>query len=350
VIEVRTFAGGAAELAQFTQQAWHASYRGRMPIPLWDGRYFAWQFPLDGRGGSDYLVAAYEGTKLVGVLGAQPFRFRWNGEEVDGTLGSWFAVSPDHQRQGIGRQLFAEQRRRHLERGERFMLGYTITGAAVSMGPKFFARLPDVAGVAKASVWVRILDHRAVARWEPSMVERLAARVLGLVQAAPRASGDAGMRPYRAADLPACLGLVGGLLEGVDLGFVWNRERLARQLEHDAVARTMVAEDADGVAAFISHHRLEFRGRTTILAAVVDLLAPGRLDRSRWRSLLRSALRQMAEEHVQVVVVLGLACYPKLALWDVGFVPAMLDLELICIRMDPTFPVRRVKRFFLYLR
>jgi GNAT superfamily N-acetyltransferase len=350
VIEGRTFEESAAELALFSQRAWHDSYRGRMPIPLWDGQYFEWQFPREAKGGRDYVVAAYEGSKLVGVLGAQPFRFRWDGEEADGTMGSWFSVSPDHQRQGIGSRLFAEQRRRHLERGERFMLGYAFTGAGASMGPRFFARLPHVATISKIGCWVRVLDHRAVARWAPSIMEGLAARALGVVQRAPRGSGHQGMRRYRATDLPACLALLGELLDGVSLGFVWNRERLAHQLEHDGVAETVVAEDGGRVAGFLNYHRLEYRGRGTVLGAVVHLLAPGRLDRSRCRSLLGAALSQMAEEHVQVAVVLGLACYPKGALWGAGFVPMPRDMTLICICMDPTFPARRMERFFLYLR
>lgn len=350
MIEVRTFEDSAAELARFSQRAWHDSYRGRMPIPLWDGRYFEWQFPREADGGRDYVVAAYEGSKLVGVLGAQPFRFRWDGEEADGTMGSWFSVSPDHQRQGIGSRLFAEQRRRHLERGARFMLGYAFTGARASIGPRFFAHLPHVVTINRIGCWARVLDHRAMARWEPSIMESLVARALGVVQRAPRASGDEETRPYRPTDLSACLALLGELLDGVSLGFVWNRECLARQLEYAGVAETVVAEEEGRVAGFLNYHRLEYQGRGTVLGAVVDLLATGRLDRRRSRSLLGAALRQMAEEHVQVAIVLGLTCYPKSALWGAGFVPMRRDMTLICICMDPTFPARRMGSFLLYLR
>jgi GNAT superfamily N-acetyltransferase len=121
MIEIRTYDGDAATLSRFSQEVWRASYEGRVTFPLWSAQYFDWQLLTESRS-RDYLVAAYEGSKLIGTLLAEAFRFRLHGREVNGTTGSWLSVHPDYRRMGIGSKLFEEQRRRHLERDAPFML------------------------------------------------------------------------------------------------------------------------------------------------------------------------------------------------------------------------------------
>src|SRR5206468_1863858 len=89
VIEVRTYDGDAAELSRFVLDVWSTAYRGRMPVPLWDARYFDWQIPVDRPGSREFLVAAYDGSKLIGFLGGERFRFSSRDGEFDVAMASW---------------------------------------------------------------------------------------------------------------------------------------------------------------------------------------------------------------------------------------------------------------------
>jgi GNAT superfamily N-acetyltransferase len=322
-----------------------------MPFPLWDPPYFDWQLLAEQSSERDYLVAAYDGSKLVGSLMGEQFRFRLYGREFNATTGSWLTVHPDYRRYGVASKLFKEQRRRHLERGAVFMLGYVYIGAAVSMGPKFWLRFPSTVILGKVGFWVRVFDHRAVARWELSRGDALAARTLGLFQSHPLVPHDLeGIRPYRPDDLPACLELAHGLLERVDMGYVWTAPRLAHQLHYKDVPRTIVAEEAGRVAGFVNYYRLDFMGRHPIEAAMIDLAAFGTLPHRVRRKLLLAAMGQMMGEGVKMALMLRLPCYPWRPLLAAGFVPVPRELYVICIRMDPTFSLEGATRLHVHCR
>jgi GNAT superfamily N-acetyltransferase len=351
MIEIRTYEGDAVELCHFIQGVWRATYEGQMPFPLWDQRFFEWQLLAERPGGRDYLVVAYDGSMLIGSLLAEQFRFRLDGHEFDATTGSWFTVHPDYRHRGVAFKLFNEQRRRHLERGAVFLLGFLYMGTASSLGPKFWLRFPYTMVLEKLGFWARVFDHQAVARWELSRRDGLAARTLGLFQSRPPVPHDSeGIRPYRPGDLPACLDLVHGLLERVDMGYVWTAQRLAHQLHYRDVPRTIIAEQAGRVAGFVNYYRLDFMGRYPIAAAIIDLVAFGTLRLRECKKLLLATMGQMLDEGIKMALMLRLPCYPWQPLLATGFVPLPRALSTICIRMDPTFSLEGVKRLHVHCR
>ncbi len=352
MIELRTYEGDAAEISQFAQQAWRQTYAGKMPIPLWDERFFDWQLLSPRPGGRDYLVVAYDGPRLVGSLLGEKFRFRLHGREFDATMGSWLTVHPDCRGQGLASQLVEEQRRRHRATGAVFNLGYGYIAKAISMGPKFWKSLPnDVVVLGTVGWWVRLLDQTAVAKWELSALMGWGARLLSLVQGRPTPPRDStGIRPYRPDDLPACLALVHTLLERVDMGYLWSAERLAHQLQYKDVPRTLVIEHAGRVAGFVNWYRLDFLGRQPIEAAMIDLVAFGPLPAADQTRLLRAVVAQMHEEGIKMALGLRLPALPWRAFVGAGFVPLPPELSFICCRMDPTFDLSTARRLHVHFR
>ncbi len=68
MIEIRTYDGEPAELAAFCTGVWRDRYRDKMAVPLWSGPFMEWELLSDEPGARDFLVAAYDGGRLIGAL------------------------------------------------------------------------------------------------------------------------------------------------------------------------------------------------------------------------------------------------------------------------------------------
>jgi GNAT superfamily N-acetyltransferase len=352
MIETRTYEGDAATIAQFAARIWQGTYAGKMMLPLWDARYFDWQLLSERPGGRDFLVAAYDGTKLIGSLLGEKFRFRLHDQEFDATMGSWLTVDPEYRRQGIGIKLFEEQRRRHLEHDAKFHLGYGYTGARMSMGPKFWKSFPDnTVLLGHVGFWARMFDPPLVSKWDLTLRDRIGSRILGAFQSRhPKPRRQGVYRRYRPEDLDACLTLAHGLLERVDLGYVWSRERLAHQLAGSDMPRTLVAEKDGRVTGFVNWYLLDFLGRYALPGAMVDLMAFGTMSLSESKDLLRAALDQIANEGAKFALALRLPCYPFMPLAQTGWITMPRDFSLICVKMDTSFPLDGARRLHVHWR
>jgi GNAT superfamily N-acetyltransferase len=350
VIEIRTYEGDATELSRFTREVWRQSYEGRMVIPAWEPDYLDWQLLSDPSGGRDFMVAAYDGTRLVGTDLANTFRVRMRNRELDCTLRSWFTVHPDYRRRGAAIKLINEQRRRHLERGVPLSLGFLYRGWSGSLGPQFFSRRSDHILVREFGFWARLIDHKAVGQGDVSRLRGFGARALGLVQGPPRApTRTDGVRPYRAEDLPACLELAKGLLKDTELGCVWTAPRLARQLEYHDVPRTVVLEKNGHLVGFVNYHRLDAVGRDRIETAMIDIMALDG-DQRDGRRLLGAVLSQMAKDGFQVALMMRLSCEPWKTLLASGFVPMPPDMYVVSRSFEAGLSAKGVKRMHVPCR
>ena len=140
MIEIRTFEGDAAEIAAFVTRTWIKSYEGRMPVPLWSRQFLQRDLLPEGdHDPRDYLVAAYDGARLVGFHPARPFPIRLHGQQIGGSMGSWLTVDPEYRRQGIAARMQEEFERRHRQRGAVVNFGYLYVRSSRSMGKKFWA-------------------------------------------------------------------------------------------------------------------------------------------------------------------------------------------------------------------
>lgn len=352
MLEVCTFRGDARELSEFVVRVWRQTYSEKMPLPLWNEKFFEWQLTWREPADRPYCLAVYDGGRLVGTLLGEELRFRWFEQDQLGSMGSWLSVDPDYRRKGVGKLLRQELLNRHRQRAAQFQIGYGYHGSRLSMGPKFWKTFPKDTIVPRSlGFWVRVLNPKAVADWELSRLEGWGARMLGWCQPAPaRWSTDPRVRNYDGRDFPPCLELAHGLLDHVDAGIIWEPERLKHQLDHRGFPRTLVFESDGEIGGFVNYHVLDYLGRGTIRVALIDLLAVGEMSAGEVRTLLRTALVEMSNSGVDLALTLRTPCHPVGPLLATGFIPRLADQAILLTRMSEEFDPGRARRFHLYWR
>ena len=351
MIGIRTFDGTAAELSDFVVGVWRRSYKGKMPVPLWSADFLERELLLDGND-RPYVVAAYDGARLVACHPGRPITIRIRGEAIGGSLGSFLSVDPDYRRQGIAGRMQEEFARRHRERGDKVNFGYLYLRYQKSMGKQFWLKQPaGVVPVRRVGHWVRAFDHRAVAQWELWRFERWGSRILSVVQRPITPPRDtSGVRHYRPEDLPACLELVQQAGQLADIAYVWDAINLDRQLHYRDLARTIVIEHNGRIAGLVNYCRFDVLGRTTMATALIDLVAFGTLPQAERRRLLRAAMAQMVEEGLQAAILLRGSWYAWRTLAGAGFFPMPREYYYTGVKMQQDVPLERVRRLHVLWR
>ncbi len=352
MVEIRTFEGNSQELSDFVSTIWQATYQDRMPIPVWTSRFFDWQIawlPAEKR---MYCVAAYDGTRLAGAILGEEFSFRWLGETVRGSQGSWLTVDPEYRGQRVAAKMVEELKRRHQRREAQFQIGYGYQGSSFSLGPKFWKKNPvDTVTPTRLGFWVRVLDPAAVADWELNRWEGIAARSLKWIQSSPdKWKIDTTVRKYRSEDLDACHQLVSRLSDRSDVSLIWERSRLEHHLAGLDFPRTLVCEIDGEVKGFVNYHVLDYCGRGTISVALIDLMAFGKLSHDCCSILLKGALQAMQRDGVDLAMVLRTPCFPARPLLSAGFIPRLADQAVLLTKMASGFHPGKPQRFHMLWR
>ena len=352
MIEIRTFEGDAAELSEFTTGVWRKSYRGKMPVPLWSPRLFRRELLPTDDDPRDYLVAAYDGTRLVGSHPARAVPISLHGEERSATWGSFLTVDPDYRRQGIAQKMHVEFQKRHQERGAAVNFGYLYIRNIRSLGPKFWLKQPEgTTIVRKLGFWVRPLDHRAVARFELYWFEAWGSRMLSLFQRRPKPPRDVtGIRLYQGEDLSDCIELVRDRAASADLAYLWSPDELARLLDCRDLSRTVVLQRDGRVEGLVNYYRFEVLGRSPIEVGVIDLLAFGKLPVRDRQRLLRAALCQMAEDGLKAAMCLRGSWYAGRQMVRAGFYPFPHEYYYVGNKMQPDVPLENIRRLHVLWR
>ena len=341
-IEIRTFEGHMEELSSFIVSQWRRSYEGKMPVPLWDATYLRRQLLPEGDDDSrDLLVAAYDGTKLVGVhpMWYQPVLLR--GQRVETTAGSFLTVDPEYRRQRVAAQMQQEQERRHCERGLLADFGFLYLRSAKSLGKKFWLKMPKgTQRMRKMGTWIRALDNKAAWNFELFLFERFGSWWLSHFIPKIRQPGDmTGIRAYRPDDLPQCLKLVDEDARTMDLAYLWDEKSLARQLEYPDLAKTVVLEKDGRIAGLVNYFRLNLKARTEMRAGMIDLIVFGDLAGRDRRRLLMAAMHQMLEEGLKGVSYLRGTWDHWGTLFSQGLFPMLPEYYLAGTRMDLDVPL-----------
>lgn len=348
MIEVRTYEEDSATVADFTRRVWSGRYDLTIPVIDWNPQYFEWQLLTGLPGARDFLVAAYDGTKLVGTLFAERMPFQLRGAPIEATMGSWLTVDPDYRGQGIAQRLAEEQRVRHRARDAKFMLGFGVLGTD---GPKFWQARPDTVVLGTVGFWVRMFDYRRVAAWSPSWQERLTAWLAGpFYSGAPAAPDAPELRPYQPHDLEACLGLAEAIEGDAELGYRWSAPRLAHQLAGPHLPRTWVYAKDGVVEGFLNYYLIDMKGRTNMSIAVIDLMAFGKLEKPQQKRLVARAMRAMAEEGAGLAMSLKVPTRYDSTLWSAGFAPTPKGSNFLCTVADPSLDLAGVRRLHVHWR
>jgi hypothetical protein len=151
-------------------------------------------------------------------------------------------------------------------------------------------------------------------------------------------------------DLPACLELSHALLDHVQVGIVWNKERLAHQLDYKSFPRTLVYEIDGQAAGFVNYHVLDYLGHATIRVGMIDLLALGELPGPAARALVRTALRQMHDDGIALALILNTPCFPASVLLATGFIPRLADQAILLTKMNAGFDPGIARKFHVIWR
>jgi GNAT superfamily N-acetyltransferase len=347
MIEIRTCESQIPEVAGFTTGVWRQTFGGKRLTINWHEAYFDWQL-FNEFIERDYLLAAYDGAKLVGTLFAEPFRLRLHDREHDASMSSWLTVAPEYRRHDVGTKLVAEMRRRHLDRQAAFQIGFGLIG---TIGPEFWRSMPDVFSVRALGFWCLLFDVRALRdSLFMSLFARSAMSLLRVWEQHPHHTVHEGVRPYRSADLSRCLELANELGRGMDLAYVWNERRLALQLDYKNLPRTLVYERYGRVEGVINYYPIECLGETTIKACMIDLCAFGSMSGREQKKLLRAAIAQMATEGIAMALLLRIPCYPTAALLSSGFIPLPNEFSVLCGWPQPGLHFEKVKSVYLHVR
>ena len=347
MIEVRTFDGGPEDAHRLILDVWTAAYGGKLPIQAWSPEYFEWELFSTRLGGDDYLIGAYDGSRLVGTLFAEEFTFRLNGEEVRGTNASWLSVHRGYPG-GIAKRMYALLQQRHLERQAPFMTGWFYRSPVGRIGYKFWNAHSKLTDVDEVGCWVRVIDHHAVARWEPQRGMRWLSRALGCVQGPPaNAAATDGVRPYRREDLPDCLRIVNGIGADADFSCMWTAERLGHQLLFKDMPRTFAAEIDGQPAGFINYYPVELLGRGTIRAGMIDIAAIHRLPTAMQSRLVALMLSEMRDAGLAFAMTIRHGMIPGRPFLTNGFLPIPSQFSFGIIAVDEEFTIKPVRSFFV---
>jgi GNAT superfamily N-acetyltransferase len=351
MVEIRTFEGDAAELSEFTVRTWRRTYEGKMPVPLWSPEYLERELDLNGRA-RPYLVAAYDGAKLVASHPGRPIRIRLHGQDFNASLGSFLTVDPDYRRQGIAKMMHEEFERRHRERGDVVNFGYLYYRSVRSMGKKFWLKQPEgVQPVKTVGQWVRSFDMKVGLEWEMYRLDRWGGRAFSFLQPRPSAPKDmTEIRNYRPDDLDDCVALVQQVSQDAQLAYVWDAANLGRQLHYRDHARTVVLEKGGRAAGLVNYCRLDLLGRTKLSSAVIDLLAFGSLSRKDRLRLLQAAIIQMRDEGLQGASYLRGSWYGAHTLFAAGFWALRPEYYYIGTKMQDDVPLRKLRRLHVLWR
>lgn len=341
--EIRTYEGDGSDLAELTNRVWRETVGGKMLFPLWDTEYFQWRL-LDPRGGgAAFHVAAYEGSRIVGCLLAEPMRFEVCGRLVQGTLSSWMTVDPRVKSPRLALRMLTELRRRHQETNTSFSMGYA--------GPEarpFWAALGkrpphDLQVLDQISFWARPFDSGMVAASGFSFVERYGpalAKLLPGLRPKPRSH----VREFKRSDLDRCHQWLDAQSKGADLRILWSSSRLELQLAHSRI-RTLLLEDGDK-GGVINYYGIRMLGASEVQVGVIDIFA-GTLSFTQQLALLSAACRQMEEEGIHMAVMMKAVSAPARVFLAAGFIPYPAGLDLFWFFANPDLTTKPPVRYHI---
>ncbi len=342
-LQIDSFRGDVGELSDFVSSVWRESYAGRMTCPVWSPEYMQWHFPLDQPGVRDYLLAAYDGSRLAGVLLGKPFSYRTAERRIAGSLWSWLSIHPSYQGRRLAVQLDQERVRRMREAGNRLVVSYRFFGSRHSQAERPGV-IPDPYKqfLHQMRFWSRILDPVRFQRWDLKRWEGL----LGLLSypvAGISGPGqwESAIRPARVSDIPALLALLNRTQQECSLAIQWNAIQLRNQLFGSPLTRTLVCEQAGTVRGVINFHVLDFLGRQTPEPiGIVDLAAMKELPGSAQAALVNVALQEMRQMGAILALMPGLGQLPVSTLLRTRWSPTARESHVVLQWTGEPVPVK----------
>jgi len=319
-IVVGDLIGDGSDVAGLSARVWSDAYQGSMWYPVWDKGFCRWQLPPAD---ASLHAAGYAGDRLVGSFCSVPAWLRAQGRTWPIGLAGWCSVAPEARAEGLTLRLVDELDRRHEAAGLAMSLAIVIgdeKAIANRMWTSYARANPArLRFLFRFGYWAKVLDPSAVGRGGLQQYERLGARAFGPLLAASAGSASA-WRPFEPEDLPRCAQLLDATTSNFDWSLTWPLERLAPQLQGEAV-QTFVLGGGGRVDAFASLARIGFMGRSLIDARVLDLwCAPG-LGPVAAAGALGGLCRRLRAEGVPLLMAQRTSMTPARTFAAAGFLP-----------------------------
>ncbi len=331
---IETFSGTADELAHFVSHVWSDAYAGKMSFIHWSPDYFQWQLRLDDLQQRDNLLAAYDGTSLVGVLLGMNHSFRVESEVIPGSLWSWLSVPAAYRGRGIVKALDHERLCRQREAGSKLITSFRYFGTRHSLAERPVDRTPQQQS-SKVGFWARVLSPARFGRWHAHPFEATLGALSGPFAPVPRLqhSGTTICR-FTLQDLDECLELVRTSYSSVKFSIDWDRSSLANQLAGSPLAHTLLQKENGRTCGLINFHVLPFQSRTIENVGVIDLMAFRGGDSTKQAQLVDVALAEMRE--LDAILALKLRCgdTSMIPLLRNCFVPQRADSYVVLRWLD----------------
>ncbi len=337
---IETFRGSAEELADFVGLVWNHSYAGKMAFPRWTPEFFRWQFRWDMEGARENLLAAYEGTKLVGVLLGTDYMLESPAGIHPGSLWSWLSIHPDHRGQGIATELDQERVRRQQAQGAPLVFSFRQVGSRHSQAERPHTNSPQKRFHRKLGFWARVLAPDRFAQWHYSRFEGWLGRVLAPLARVRKAPGrDDSIREFSPADLDSCLSLLQESQSATALQIHWTPDTLRHHLSGSPISQTLVLEERGQITGLVNFHVLPFQARTVENVGVFDVIAfQGATLRGQYR-LINAALRRMVQQEAVVTLKLRCGDTPAWPMLRTHFVPEFPETFLVLQSTGPPVDV-----------
>jgi hypothetical protein len=249
-IEIRDFDGDIEALSAMAHDSWFEEYGEDPWRDLFRPELVRHLFV--GVPDPRFLVAAYDGAKLVGFIANLPRVYRFNGQTCKAVVSTMFVSRQGYQ--GAAVYLISECLRRNAEFGADFALMFFVKKHRPwplfdkYLKPHYRIEVLKTMHAIVHSVDFDKITYSQNLKW----YEVAGIKLLGAHRpiTAPSVSGT--VRPYSDADLVEILALTRRYSDQNCLVRVFDEESLARQLHTEDVTSTVVYERGGAVEGFIN--------------------------------------------------------------------------------------------------
>lgn len=337
---IESFQGSAEELVTFVNDVWRQTYSGKMTYPCWTTPFFEWQFRLGSTSSRCNLIAAYEGTRLAGVLLGTNYPFRSPAGRHLGSQWSWLTIHPDYRDRGITKLLDQERTKRQLAAKSRLIVGFRYFGSRHSMSEQPQPGKENRKFNRKIGFWARVLDARRFSEWHWNRCEGLLATSTRMFYELSEAGNSSvSMRRFTPNDIDACVELVRQSHKSLALSIDWDHDSLRHQLDGNPVGQTHVFEVAGKVVGFINFHILPFSARKVENVAVIDLIVFGNTTNQTIVSSINQSLNEMRNQGAVLALKVRSGDTPWWPLVRTHFVPQLPDSFLVLQTVGETYDI-----------
>lgn len=342
MLSVGPFQGDSAELSRFIQEVWQGYYLGKMAFPDWSAEYLEWQLRTQSPETRPYHLAAYDGSRLAGVLLGLSLAYRAEQTAIAGSLWSWLSIHPDYRGQRLAVQLDQERVRQMQEQEIDLITSFRFVGSRHSQAERPQAH--SAAGkqfLRKVGFWVRILDPVRFQKWDLNRFEGWMGLLCYPFAGIPETATERQrIRPVHPQDLPRCLELMQANTAGMTLAVDWQAATLQQQLFGSPLSQTLVYENEGTIQGLVNFHLLPFWGRTPEPVGIIDLAAVQTMPHTAQVALLNAALSHMQNMGAIMCLKFNTGDVPASTMLHIRCMPKQADSYLVLQWVKQTVSVR----------